>query len=204
MKLYYSPGACSLACHITLAETGKPFAIERADLRSKTTETGADFSAITPRGAVPALELDSGEVLTECVAIMQFVTDNLTPGVLPAQGTLERARLQEMLNFIATEVHKTYGPLFRGLEGDAREAQIALLNQRLALVEARLADGREWLMGAAYSPADAYLFTVTNWSGYVQHDLSAYPHLNALRARIAARPAVVAAMKAEGLLKDSA
>lgn len=204
MKLYYSPGACSLACHITLAETGKPFAIERADLRSKTTETGADFAAITPRGAVPALELDSGEVLTEGVAIMQFVTDHLTPGVLPAQGTLERARLQETLNFIATEVHKTYGPFFRGLEGAAREAQIALLNQRLALVEARLADGRDWVMGAAYSPADAYLFTVTNWSAYIQHDLSAYPHLNALRARIAARPAVIAAMKAEGLLKDAA
>lgn len=204
MKLYYSPGACSLACHITLAETGMPYGIERADLRSKTTETGADFAAITARGAVPALELDSGEVLTEGVAIMQFVTDRLTPDVLPAQGTLERARLQETLNFIATELHKTYGPFFGGIEGSARDAQIALLNKRLALVEARLADGREWLMGASYSPADAYLFTVTNWSAYIQHDLSAYPRLSALRARIAARPAVIAAMKAEGLIKDAA
>lgn len=204
MKLYYSPGACSLACHMTLAETGAPYAIERADLRSKTTETGADFAAITPRAAVPALELDSGEVLTEGVAIMQFVADHLTPGALPAQGTLERARLQETLNFIATELHKTYSPFFAGIEGAARDAQIALLNKRLALVETQLADGRDWLMGTDYSPADAYLFTVTNWSAYIQHDLSAYPNLNALRARIAARPAVVAAMKAEGLLQDAA
>lgn len=204
MKLYYSPGACSLACHITLAETGTSFAIERADIRAKTTESGANFTEISPRGAVPVLQLDSGEVLTEGVAIMQYVADHLTPGVLPAQGTLERARLQEMLNFISTEVHKTYTPFFRGIEGAARAAQIALLDARLALVEARLADGRDWVMGADYTPADAYLFTVTNWSGFVQHDLSAFPQLNAWRARVAARPAVVAAMTAEGLLKDAA
>lgn len=204
MKLYYSPGACSLACHITLAETGTPFTIERADIRNKTTETGANFTEITARGAVPALQLDSGDVLTEGVAIMQYVADSLTPGTLPAVGTLARARLQEMLNFISTEVHKTYTPFFQGAEGAARDAQIAVLNQRLALVEARLADGREWIMGADYSPADAYLFTVTNWSGYIQHDLSGFPHLNAWRARVAARPAVVAAMKAEGLLGEAA
>lgn len=201
MKLYYSPGACSLASHIVLAETGKPFAIERADIRAKKTETGADFLAISPRGAVPVLELDSGEVLGEGVAIMQYVADSLTPGALPAAGTLERARLHEMLNFVSTEVHKTYSPFFRGLEGAARDAQVALLDSRLKLVEDRLADGRAWVCGASFTPADAYLFTVTNWSGSLKHDLSAFPNLLAWRARVAARPAVQAAMKAEGLIK---
>lgn len=204
MKLYYSPGACSLASHITLAETGKPFSIEKADLRAKTTESGKDFLKVTPRGAVPALELDSGDVLTEGVAIMQFIADSLTPGALPAAGTLGRARLQELLNFISTEVHKTYSPFFRGLEGAARDAQLALLDSRLALVESRLADGRDWLTGADFTPADAYLFTVTNWSNFAQHDLSKFPKLVEWRARVAARPAVIAAMKAEGLIKDAA
>lgn len=201
MKLYYSPGACSLASHIVLSETGKPFSIERADIRAKKTETGADFLAVTPRGAVPVLELDNGEILGEGVAIMQYVADSLTPGTLPAAGTLGRARLQEMLNFVSTEVHKTYSPFFRGIEGAARDAQIALLDSRLQLVEARLGDGRDWLLGASFTPADAYLFTVTNWSGSLKHDLSAFPNLLAWRDRVAARPAVQAAMKAEGLLK---
>ena len=201
MKLYYSPGACSLASHIVLAESGAAYTVERADIRAKTTESGGDFTAVSPRGAVPVLVLDDGEVLTEGVAIMQFVADSVTPGKLPAAGTLARARLQEALNFISTEVHKTYSPFFRGIEGAAKEAQVALLESRLALVEARLADGREYLLGAEFTPADAYLFTVTNWSKGVGHDLSAFPKLEALRARVAARPAVVAAMTAEGLLK---
>ena len=200
MKLYYSPGACSLASHIVLAEAGATYTIERADIRAKKTESGGDFTAISPRGAVPVLVLDGGEVLTEGVAIMQYVADSVTPGALPAAGTLQRARLQEALNFISTEVHKTYSPFFRGLEGAAREAQVALLNSRLALVEARLADGRDYLLGAAFTPADAYLFTVTNWSKSLGHDLSGFPKLEAMRARVAARPAVQAAMKAEGLI----
>lgn len=202
MKLYYSPGACSLASHITLAECGVEYTIERADIRAKKTETGADFSAISPRGAVPVLVLDGGEVLTEGVAIMQYVTDSAKPGALPAAGSLARARLHEALNFISTEVHKTYSPFFRGIEGEAKAAQMALLNSRLALVEAQLSDGRTWYLGADYTPVDAYLFTVTNWSGHAGHDLSAFPHLLALRAGIAARPAVQAAMKAEGLIKS--
>ena len=201
MKLYYSPGACSLASHIVLAESGATYAIERADIRAKKTESGADFTAISPRGAVPVLVLDDGEVLTEGVAIMQFVADSVTPGSLPAAGTLARARLQEALNFVSTEVHKTYSPFFRGLQGEAKAAQEALLNSRLALVEARLSDGRSYLLGDQFTPADAYLFTVTNWSKGIGHDLSAFPKLEALRARVAARPAVQAAMKAEGLLK---
>lgn len=200
MKLYYSPGACSLASHIALREAGAEFALERADIRAKTTETGADFTAISPRGAVPVLALADGAVLTEGVAIMQFVADSLTPGALPGPGTLARARLQEALNFISTEVHKSYSPFFRGIEGAAREAQVALLDSRLALIEAQLADGRSWLTGESYGPADAYLFTVTNWSAKLGHDLSAFPRLLALRARVAARPAVQAAMQAEGLI----
>ena len=200
MKLYYSPGACSLASHIVLEEAGAAYEIERADIRAKKTASGADFAAISPRGAVPVLVLADGEVLTEGVAIMQYVMDSVKPGALPAAGTLERARLHEALNFVSTEVHKTYSPFFRGLEGAAREAQIALLNARLALVEARLADGRSYLLGEEFTPADAYLFTVTNWSKVAQHDLSAFPKLEAMRARVAARPAVQAAMKAEGLL----
>lgn len=201
MKLYYSPGACSLASHIVLAESGADYSIEKADIRTKKTESGADFVAISPRGAVPVLVLDGGEVLTEGVAIMQFVADSVTPGVLPAAGTLARARLQEALNFVSTEVHKTYSPFFRGLEGEAKAAQVALLESRLKLVEARLADGRSYLLGEQFTPADAYLFTVTNWSKGIGHDLSAFPKLQALRERIAARPAVQAAMKAEGLLQ---
>lgn len=198
MKLYYSPGACSLASHIALEEAGVAYGAEKVDLKAKVTETGADFRKVSPRGAVPVLELDGGEVLTEGVAIMQYVMDSAKPGTLPAPGTLARARLQEALNFVATEVHKTYSPFFRGLEGAAREAQVQLLDSRLALVEERLADGRDWLAGGDYSPADGYLFTVTNWSKPLGHDLSKFPRIEQLRARIAARPAVQAALKAEG------
>ncbi|MCZ8153649.1 MAG: glutathione transferase GstA [Rhodobacteraceae bacterium] len=200
MKLYYSPGACSLASHIVLAETGAAYEIERADIRAKKTASGGDFTAISPRGAVPVLVLADGEVLTEGVAIMQFVMDSVTPGALPPAGTLARARVQEALNFVSTEVHKTYSPFFKGLEGAAKEAQMVILNSRLALVEGRLADGRAYLLGDAFTPADAYLFTVTNWSKGIGHDLSAFPKLEAFRARVAARPAVQAAMKAEGLI----
>ena len=127
MKLYYSPGACSLASHITLNEAGVAHSAEKVDLRDKVTETGADFRAVSPRGAVPVLVLDSGDVLTEGVAIMQHVMDSAAPGVLPAPGTLARARLTEALNYVSTEVHKTYSPFFRGLEGEAKAAQLALL-----------------------------------------------------------------------------
>ena len=199
MKLYYSPGACSLASHITLNEAGVPFAAETVDIRAKRTESGADFAAINPRGAVPALELEGGEVLTEGVAIMQHVMDSAAPGALPAPGTLARARLTEALNYVSTEVHKTYSPFFRGLEGEAKAAQLALLDARLQVIEDKLAS-RAFLAGDIYTPADAYLFTVTNWSKGVGHDLTKFPHLVALRDRVAARPAVQAAMRAEGLI----
>lgn len=199
MKLFYSPGACSLASHITLNEAGVDFAAEKVDLRHKRTASGADFTAINPRGAVPALQLDDGEVLTEGVAIMQHVMDSAAPGKLPALGTLARARLAEALNYVSTEVHKTYSPFFGGLEGEAKAKQMALLDGRLKLVEDRLAK-HDWLAGDAYSPADAYLFTVTNWSKGIGHDLSKFPRIEALRAKVAVRPAVQTAMQAEGLI----
>lgn len=201
MKLYYSPGACSLASHITLEEAGVAYTAEKVNLRDKSTASGADYLKITPRGAVPALDLGDGEVLTEGVAIMQYVMDSAKPGHLPALGSLGRARLVEALNYVATEVHKTYSPLFRGLEGDAKAAQLALLDARLKVLEDKLADGRAFLTGAEFTPADAYLFTVTNWSKPMGHDLSKFPKIEALRARVAARPSVTAAMTAEGLLK---
>lgn len=200
MKLYYAPGACSLASHIALHEAGAAFQIEKADLRAKKTESGADFMAINPRGAVPALELDGGDVLTEGVAIMQYVADNAKGSALPAQGSLARARLQEALNYVASEVHKTYSPFFRPMSDADKAAQIGLLNARLAVIEAKLADGRAYLTGTEYTPVDGYFFTVTNWSAMIGHDLAAFPQVNALRARVAARPAVQAAMKAEGLI----
>lgn len=200
MKLYYTPGVCSLASHITLHEAGVPFTAERVNLRDKVTETGADYRQISPRGAVPALELAGGELLTEGVAIMQHVMDSAKPGALPAPGTLGRARLHEALNYVASEVHKTYSPLFRGLDDAAKAAQLALLDARLQVLEDRLADGRDWLAGADYTPADAYFFTVTNWSQRFGHDLARFPRIIDLRARVAARPAAQAAMKAEGML----
>ena len=200
MKLYYAPGACSLASHITLNEAGVPFTAEKVNLREKVTETGADFRAVSPRGAVPVLELAEGEVLTEGVAIMQHVMDSARPGALPAQGTLARARVTEALNYVSTEVHKSYSPFFHGLEGEAKARQAAHLDTRLQVIEDRLAAGRAWLAGESYTPADAYLFTVTNWSKGVGHDLSRFPHIVALREKVAARPAVQAAMQAEGLV----
>ncbi len=198
MKLYYSPGACSLASHITLNEAGVDFAAEKVDLRAGKTESGAEFRQINPRGAVPALDLGTGDVLTEGVAIMQHVMDSAAPGSLPAVGTLARARLAEALNYVSTEVHKTYSPFFYGLEGEAKAKQMALLDARLQVIEDRLAT-RDWIAGDQYTPADAYFFTVTNWSAFAGHDLAKFPRITALRAKIAARPAVQKALQAEGL-----
>lgn len=200
MKLYYSPGACSLASHITLEEAGSSYSVEKVDIRAKKTESGNDFLKISPRGAVPTLEMDSGEILTEGVAIMQYIMDSQKPGALPAAGTLGRARLQEALNFVSTEIHKNYAPFFYGLEGEAKAKQEAQLKARLKLVEDQLSDSHPYLAGKDYSPADAYFFTVTNWSPKLGIDMSAFPKIAALRDRVAARPSVQKAMKAEGLI----
>ncbi len=202
MKLFYAPGTCSLACHIALHEVGQPFSIEKVDLRSKITESGADFRAVNPKGAVPALEIAPGEVLTEGTAIMQYVADSAGgAGIVAASGTLERARMVEAMHFIGAELHKAYGPMFNpGISAEQRAVQVGLVGQKLAWVESRLADGRAYLTGASYSLADGYLFAISNWSKGMGIDMVPYPHVNALRERVAARPAVQAAMKAEGLI----
>lgn len=200
MKLYYGTGACSLSPHIVLREAGLRFELERVDLGTHKTERGADYYAINPKGYVPALELGNGQMLTEGAAIVQYLAD-LVPekNLAPPAGTLERYRLQEWLNYIATELHKGFGPLFNPkAHEDAKTAARAQLAKRLGYVAERLA-GRDYLMGQAFTVADAYLFTVLRWTHFVGFDLSPWPALVAYLARIALRPAVVAAMKAEGL-----
>lgn len=201
MKLYFSPGACSLSPHIVLREAGLPFTLEKVDLRSKTTAGGQDYRAINPKGFVPALEMDQGGVLTEGPAIVQYIAD-LAPasGLASAAGSVERYRLAEWLNFISTELHKNYSPLFRPeLAEDIKTYARNNLNQRYAHVE-KMLDGRDYLMGAQFTAADAYLFVVTNWAKPVKLDLSAFPNLLAFHKRVAARPAVQQAMREEGLL----
>jgi glutathione S-transferase len=203
MRFFTTPGTCSLACHIALHEAGAAFTAETVDLRGKTTASGADFRAVNPKGAVPALEIAPGEVLTEGVAIMQYVADqNGGAGIAPAAGTLERARMQEAMNYIAGELHKTgYGPLFRpGLTDEAKQAQLAVVDTKLGWLEGLLSDGREYLVPGGYTLADGYLFTISGWSKRFGHDLSRYPNITALRARVAERPAVQAAMRAEGMI----
>ncbi len=200
MKLYYSPGACSLAPHIVAREAGIALQLEKVDLKSKKTAGGADFAALNPKGYVPALQLDDGEVLTEGPAITQFLADQKpATGLAPPAGTLARYRLQEMLTYIGTEIHKSYSPLFNPATTPAvREDRTAYLKRRYALIEARLAR-HPFLVGETFTVADAYLFTVTNWAGVLKLDLSEFPNLLAFQKRVAARPAVQAALKEEGL-----
>jgi glutathione S-transferase len=201
MKLYYSPGACSLASHITLREAGAAFDLEKVDVKQKKTEHDADFWAINPKGYVPALALDSGEVLTEGAAILQYIADqHPAAGLAPAAGTLARARLQEQLNFVATELHKAFTPLFNPATSDAEKAAgKQRVEQRLSLIEKQLADGRSFLLGESFSVADAYLFVVAGWTKHFGIDLAAWPQVAALCQRVAARKSVQAALQAEGL-----
>jgi oligopeptidase B len=198
MKLYYSPGACSLASHIALRELGLPFEAIAVDLRKKTTQSGADFNAVNPKGYVPVLELDSGAILTEGTAILQYLADQRpAAGLAPANGTLERYRLQEWLGFINSEIHKSFGPLFDPTAPDAvKDAARQRIARRLGYTEQALA-GRDYLLGAQFSVADAYLYTVLNWTGFAAIDLGQWPGLKAYHARVAARPAVQAAQAAE-------
>jgi glutathione S-transferase len=202
MKLYYSPGACSLSPHIALLEAGLDFTLERVDIRSRQTANGADFLAINSKGYVPALELKDGAVLTEGPAIVQFIADMAPDRQLaPANGTLERYRLAEWLNFIATELHKSFGPLFRPTSTeDMKEAARTNLSNRLNWLASQL-EGRDYLMGSQFTVADGYLFTVLGWAGFVHFDLGRWPVFAAYTQRIAARPAVQQALRSEGLLK---
>ena len=205
MKLYYSPGACSLSPHIVAHELGTALSIEKVDTKTKRTESGRDFWQINPKGYVPALELDNGEVLTEGPAIVQYLADQKgNTQLAPANGTLARARLQEMLNYITSEIHKTYSPLFKDDTPEAtREERKAYLQRRYEYIERILAK-QQWLLGDHFTVADAYLFTVTRWAAAVKLDLSGYPALLAFQERIAKRPGVQAAMLSEGLIKQKA
>ena len=203
MKLYYKPGACPLASHIALHETGLPFEIEAVDTAAARTESGADYRAINPKGYVPALGLDDGTVLTEGAAVLQYIADrHPEAGLAPAAGTLARARMQEQLNWIGTELHKAFGPLFRDGTSDAEkdDARTAVAG-KFDLIEAQLEDGREWLVSNQFSVADAYLFVVSNWANFTGIDLSRWPRLAAFVSRSAARPSAQAAMRAEGLIQ---
>jgi glutathione S-transferase len=202
MKLYYSPGACSLSPHIVLREAGLSFEIEKVDLRTKKTESGKDFTAINPKGYVPALQLDDGSLLTEGPAIVQYIADKAPQSKLaPAHGTMERYRLQELLNFISTEIHKGFSPLFNpSYPEEVKKTFRENLGKRFDNLNGPLEKG-PFLMGEQFTVADAYLFTVLNWCQWVNIDLSKWPVLQAYQGRVAARPHVQAALKAEGLLK---
>jgi len=203
MKLYYSPGACSLSPHIVLHEAGLHFELEKVNLGSKKTASGADYNDINPKRYVPALEMNNGQLLTEGAAIVQHIADLVPERKLaPPAGTLERYRLQEWLNYIATEIHKGFGPLFNPKTTEKTKAATKEhLARRIGFVAEHLA-GKDYLLGKTFSVADAYLFTLLRWSEMLHFDLSPWPVLIIYMNRVAARPAVKAAMQAEGLIAD--
>ena len=202
MKLYYSPGACSLASHIALHESGLPFQAIAAPTKTHRLPDGTDYYAINPLGYVPLLELDDGTRLAEGAAILQYIADQVPERHLaPPYGTLPRYRLMSWLSFISSELHKNFSPLFNPASPEeVKAASRERLAGRLRWVNDQL-EGHEWLLGADFSVADAYLFTVLGWTGLVGVDISPWPSLGAFAERIKARPAVQAALKAEGLLK---
>lgn len=198
MKLYFAPSACSLASHIALREAGLAHEIEMVDLRSKKTASGADFRTINPKGYVPALVLDNGQVLTECAALLQYIGDQKPgSGLTPPASSFERYRLQEWLNYLATEVHKSFGPLFNPKATDEqKEAQKGLLGARFDYLEKTL-EGRPHLMGDGFTVADGYLFTLLRWTAFTGVDMAKWPVLTAYMEKIGARPAVKEALNAE-------
>lgn len=200
MKLYYSPGSCSLAAHIVLREAANvQFELVEVDLRQHKVAAGQDYYTINPKGAVPALELENRAVLTEGVAVLQYLGDHYVPALLPANGTLERARLQEVLNYLAAEYHKSWTPMFYLAAGaDSTDAQRPILT-KLTYLNSLFSDGRSYLLGERFSVADTYLFAVTRWHANFGMSLDAFPQLKAFMARVEARPAVKAALQAEGL-----
>jgi len=202
MKLYYSPGACSLSPHIVLLETGLPFTTEKTDLKSKKTEKGVDYFTVNPKGSVPALLLDNGQVLTEGPAIVQYIAD-LKPdsGLAPRAGTFERYRLMEMLNYISSEVHKSFTPLFNpSASADWKKAALENLGRKFDWLSSHIGN-KKFLMGDDFTVADAYLFTVLRWSGHAGIELGKWPVLAAYHARVGHRSKVQEALKAEGLIK---
>jgi glutathione S-transferase len=202
MKLYYSPGACSLSPHIVAREAGIPVELQKVDLKAKTLADGGSYTAVNGKGYVPALTTDDGALLTEGPAIVQYLADQKPEsGLAPKAGTMERLRLQEWLNFISTELHKAIGTFFNPkAPQEWRDAVTERLQLRLGYLAGELS-GRQYLMGDRFSVADAYLFTVLNWAPGVKLDLSRWPVLGEYQKRVAARPRVQEALKAEGLLK---
>jgi len=202
MKLFYSPGACSLSPHIVLREAGLPFEPVLASTKTHKLQDGTDYYTINPKGYVPLLELDDGQRLTEGPAIVQYLADRVPEKKLaPANGTMARYRLQEWLNFITSELHKGIGGMFNpAMPEDGKTVLRARAASKLQWVDEQL-EGKQYLMGDEFSIADPYLFTVANWTKPTGIDISGMKNLGAFQARMAARPAVQAAMKAEGLLK---
>jgi glutathione S-transferase len=201
MKLYYSPGACSLSPHIALLEAGLPHDLVKVDLRAKKLENGDDFLAINPKGQVPALALDSGELVTEGPIIVQMIADKAGKGLAPARDSAERYKLLEWLNYITTELHKNIGPLYSPvLKDDAKDFFKDRVMGKLKYLEKEMA-GRDYLMGKQFTVADGYLFTMLVWvADRLKFDMSGFPNLMAYKARVAARPKVQEALKKEGLL----
>ncbi|QOZ44714.1 glutathione transferase GstA [Bradyrhizobium sp. CCBAU 53340] len=201
MKLYYAPGACSLSPHIALLEAGLPFDMVKVDLRTKKLESGEDYLEVNPKGQVPALQLDSGEVITEGPVIVQVIADKVGNGLAPARDSAERYKLLEWLNFVTTELHKNFGPLFSPiLADDAKSFFRDRVIAKLKYVDSQLA-GRNFLMGDQFTVADGYLFTILGWTDPLKFDLSGMGSLLAYKARIAARPKVKEALVKEGLMK---
>lgn len=202
MKLFYSPGSCAMSPHIVLSEAGGTYALERVDLASKTTASGVPLKDINPQDAVPVLLLNDGETLTEGAAIVQYVADQRPEaGLLPPAGTLARAKVQQWLNYIATEMHKAHVPLFKAdYPQSSKEIAIANVKRAYDFVASALAD-RPFLTGEQFTVADAYLFTIVNWHNFIGLDLGPWPVLVAYQARVAARPAVRRAMQEEGLIE---
>ena len=202
MKLYYSPGACSLSPHIALEESGLPYEAIAAPTKTHKLANGTDYYTINPLGYVPLLVLDDGTQLREGPAIVQYIADQVPSSQLaPANGTIARYQLQSWLNFIGTELHARFGPLFTpGTPEETKTAARARLASRFQWVDGELA-GKHYLAGDTFTVADTYLFTVTNWPRLVGVDMDPYTHIASYRARVGARPAVIAAMTAEGLIK---
>jgi len=206
MKLYYSPGACSLSPHIALLEADLPYDLVKVDLRAKKLENGDDFWAVNPKGQVPALALDSGELVTEGPIIIQMIADKVgAKNLAPARDSAERYKLLEWLNYITTELHKNIGPMFSPvLNDDAKAFFKDRVTGKLKYLETQLA-GRDYLMGKQFTVADGYLFTMLMWvSDRLKFDMSGLPNLMAYKARVAARPKVQEALKKEGLLLQAA
>jgi glutathione S-transferase len=200
MKLYIKPGACSMASHIVLSEIGGDFAVEQVDTATRLTASGADFTALNPKGKVPVLQVD-GEILTEGSAILQFLGDRAANDRLaPKGGTMARARVNEVLNFTGTELHIAFRPLFNSTASDAdKEVARGAVAAKLGWLEDRLADGRAYLTGADFTIADAYAYVVVNWANFTGIALGRWPNLQAFMALVAARPSVQRVLRAEGL-----